>query len=99
MAKKKIIWTPASVESFEEVIDYLERKWTEREIEKFINKTEIVIRYIAEKPFMFRKTNKKNIRETLVPEHNLLVYKIYPNHISLITFWDTRQHPKKKKVK
>ncbi len=46
---------------------------------------------------MFRKTNKKNVREALVTEHNLLVYKIYPDHISLITFWDTRQNPKKKK--
>lgn len=99
MAKKKIVWTPASIETFEEIISYLERKWTEREIEKFIKKTEIVIHYISEKPLMFRKTNKKNVREALVSEHNLLVYKIYPDHISLITFWDTRQHPKKKKLK
>jgi len=46
---------------------------------------------------MFRETNIANVHEALVTPHNLLIYKIYPKRIDLITFWDTRQNPKKKK--
>jgi hypothetical protein len=76
---------------------YLERKWTEREIANFIEATSRIVEYITEHPRMFRKTNKRNIHEALVTPHNLLIYKVYSTRIDLLTFWDTRQHPRKKK--
>jgi plasmid stabilization system protein ParE len=97
MAKKKVIWTSTATNKFNRIIDYMQQKWSDREIEKFVEMTDVVIQYISEKPLMFRKTNKKNVREALITEHNLLIYKIYSDHISLITFWDTRQNPKRKK--
>jgi len=94
---KEIKWTTEAEETFDQIIDYLENNWTEREIERFVIAAEQVIEYISEHPKMFRKTNKKNVHEVLVTPHNLLIYKTYANHIDLITFWDTRQNPRKKK--
>ncbi len=94
---KEIIWSPRSEATFYNVIEYLQAKWTDKEIDNFLNATENVINYISEFPLMFRKTNKKNIHEALITPHNLLIYKIYPDHIFLITFYDTRQSPRKKK--
>jgi len=34
---KVIIWTPEAEETFDSVIEYLERRWTENEIDQFIN--------------------------------------------------------------
>lgn len=48
---------------------------------------------------MFRATNKKNVHEALVTPHNLLIYKVYAHQIEIITFWDTRRNPRKKKFK
>ena len=96
---KEVRWTPESINTFNKIIDYLESKWTSREVENFINATEIVVRFISANPKMFRKTNKKNIREALVTPHNLMIYKINLETIDILTFWDTRQHPKKKKHK
>ncbi len=47
---------------------------------------------------MFRKAHELEIHEAVITPHNLLIYKIYPTHIDLITFWDTRQDPVKKKM-
>lgn len=94
---KKVVWTPEAISTFEKVIAYLEEEWSVQEIQSFIEATGIVVEYISHHPQMFRRTNKRNIREALVTPHNLLIYKIYPDHISLLTFWDTRQHPRKKK--
>ncbi len=94
---KEIIWSPQSEITFFRVLEYLYEHWTEKEVTHFIAATEKVINYIAEHPLMFRKTNRKNIHEALVTPHNLLIYKIYPAKIVLITFYDTRQSPRKKK--
>lgn len=94
---KEIIWSPQSESTFYKVLEYLQENWTEKEINYFLAATEKVINYIAENPLMFRKTNKRNIHEALVTPQNLLIYKIYSNHIVLITFYDTRQSPRKKK--
>ena len=94
---KEIIWSPRSEATFYKVLEYLQDSWTEKEVDNFLTATEKVISYISEYPLMFRKTNKKNIHEALVTPQNLLIYKIYVDHIVLITFYDTRQSPRKKK--
>ena len=40
---KEIIWTPQAQITFNNVIDYLQNKWTEKEIVKFVESTERVI--------------------------------------------------------
>jgi plasmid stabilization system protein ParE len=94
---KEVIWTPTAQKTFNQVIDYLNEKWTESEIINFVSSTDRIVDYIVQNPKMFRKTNKKNIHEAVVTPHNLLIYKIYPTRIYLVTFWDTRRNPKKKK--
>ena len=94
---KQVIWTPEAESTFEKVLAYLFQNWSEKEAQNFIKSTFRVIAYISDHPLMFRKTNKRNVREALVTPHNLLVYKVYADRIDLITFWDTRRNPRKKK--
>ncbi|HYG15924.1 MAG TPA: hypothetical protein VEC12_09235 [Bacteroidia bacterium] len=39
----------------------------------------------------------KNTFEVKVTKHNLLIYKEKKDSIELLMFFDTRQHPRKKK--
>jgi plasmid stabilization system protein ParE len=94
---KEIRWSEEAELTYERVLEYLQAKWTQREINNFIHQTEEVLEYISQSPKMFRKTNRKNVHEALVTPHNLLAYKIYTRHITLIAFWDTRKNPKRKK--
>lgn len=93
---KEVRWTFEAVSTFNAVISYLESDWTEKEITDFVNATDKVIEYISIHPEMFRKTNRKNIREALVTSQNLLIYKINGKYVDLLAFWDTRQNPRKK---
>ena len=43
---KKIIWTPEAELSFESVIHFLQEHWSEKEIVKFVQRAEIVIKHI-----------------------------------------------------
>jgi plasmid stabilization system protein ParE len=94
---KEIKWTIEAEEKFDEILLYLENNWTASEVEKFIEATTKVLNYISEYPLMFRKSKKKNIHEALITEKQLLIYKVKPQHIELITFWDNRQNYNNKK--
>lgn len=48
-------------------VDYLERKWTSKEIENFVTATDRVIKFISKHPKMFRKTNRKNVQRQWSP--------------------------------
>ena len=96
---QKIIWTQQAELTFNHVIAYLQENWSSKEIEKFIVATEEAILLIGRFPKLFRRSSKAGIHEVLITPHNLLVYKITHEAIYLITFWDTRQNPKKKPVK
>mgnify|MGYP005755335255 CR=1 FL=1 len=94
----EIVWTSEADREFERIIEYLLKEWSENEVIEFVKTTDKIIEYISVYPRMFRKTNKRNVHEALVTEHNLMVYKVFKDRIHIITFYDTRQHPRKKKI-
>ena len=91
----KIIWSPEAEKTFEAIIDYLEKHWTEREIRKFVLSTQKTVSLLQQNPFLFRGSEKATIYEVLVSKHNLLLYQISENSkkVELLSFWDTRQNP------
>lgn len=95
----KIVWSPTAIRSFENVIEYLDNKWTLKEIKNFIKLSEKAIHLISQNPYLFRRSEKQNIHEVLITKHNLLLYQVVskPKKVALLVFFDTRQHPKKKK--
>jgi plasmid stabilization system protein ParE len=96
---KKIKWTSEAEETYDRIIQYLESRWTDREIVNFILRTQRVLNFIAENPYLFRRSGRNHVHEALITTHNLLLYRVKPKHIELITFFDTRQNPKKKRVR
>ncbi len=92
----KVIWLPKAEHNFQSVIDYLEGNWTIKEVQNFVQLTDKTIQYIKVFPRLFRKSKRKNVYEALITKHNLMIYQIRNNQIEILTFFDTRQHPKKK---
>lgn len=95
----KIIWSPKSVKTFDKVMDYLTENWTEKEIKSFVKETDHVIYLISKNPYLFRSSVRENVFEGIVTKHNLLLYQVDMDNkiIELLSFFDTRQNPKKKK--
>ena len=94
---KEVVWTDEAVSAFRIIIQYLESEWSKAEVIAFITATDRIIDYISERPRMFRKTGIRNVHEAMITPHNLLIYRIKGSSIQLITFWDTRRNPKRKK--
>ena len=92
----QIIWLSKAESRYQEIIEFLKYKWNDRVIETFIAQTEKVLNQIKQRPTLFRRSAKMNIHEALITKHNLLIYRINGSNIELLTFYDTRQDPKKK---
>ena len=54
----EIIWSAKARITFFNVLDYLEKNWSQREIIQFYNRTEIVLRAIKINPGIFPVSQK-----------------------------------------
>lgn len=93
-----VIWTAKARITFYRILDYLDENWTKKEIIQFNDRTQMVIGAIIRNPGIFPYSIKnKEIRKALIDRNNSLFYKIDLLHqkIYLLTFFDSRQDPKR----
>jgi len=92
------IWTAKARITYFQVMDYLEKNWTKKEVLQFYNRVEIIIRTIQKNPGIYPESQYiKDIRKAFVDKNNSLFYMVdhSNNRIFLLTFFDNRQNPKK----
>jgi plasmid stabilization system protein ParE len=100
VSEMEIIWTKKARLTYFCVLDYLKENWTKQELIQFSNKTEVILKALTKKPYMFVASGKhKNIRKAIIDKNNSLFYQVDKKNrrIYLLTFFDNRQNPKKLK--
>ncbi len=76
---QEILWTDSSKTSFNDIIEYLRQGWTDREVERFINRTLKMIAVLRRYPEMCRPSSKrKNVRIGILEKHTQLIYYYKP---------------------
>lgn len=94
----KIKWTKRAEKSFDNIVTFIENKWSEKSAEEFVKKTNRVLTQISEQPEIFEESEKKGIRKGLIARKTSVFYRIYQNYIRLLFFWDNRRDPNKLKL-
>jgi len=95
-----VLWTREASDTFDDRIAYLQKHFSQREINNFKARVEAYLDTLSQKPFIGKQTGKnKNVHIGLIIPPVSLVYRIKEsNHtIELISFFDNRQDPKKLK--
>lgn len=93
----EIYWTQEAITTYNNVIEYLEDNWTEREILMFTNQVSNTLNLLAKGNVVFRQSVKRSYNETLITKHNLLIYRIVNQRVELITFGIPVSTPARKK--
>ena len=58
-----ILWTDSAKISFSKIVDYLQKEWTQLEVEKFVTRTDEWLSTLKRYPGMCRpSTKRKNVR-------------------------------------
>jgi plasmid stabilization system protein ParE len=94
----KITWSALAVKTYLSNIEYLQKEWTQKEIDNFIVATERKLDLLKAQPHMGAVTHKRsNIRKTAIVKRILLVYRFQKRkgEIELLRFFNTWQHPNK----
>ena len=95
----KIIWTDEAFKNLENIIAYLEKFWTEKEIRKFARLLDKQLLLIRKNPALSPFSKKSNeIRKSVLTKQITLYYRIIETEIYLIALFDSRQNPDKLKI-
>ncbi len=95
---QKIVWSPLAAQTYISNIEYLQKEWTQKEIEKFTAATERKLNLLKLQPDIGVITHKRNhVRKTPIVKRILLIYryKKRKGEIELLRFFNTWQNPKK----
>ena len=92
----KLIWSEEALNNLKGIIDYLENKWTKREIKKFAQLLNRQFELIEGNPFLFAESDKSNgLRKSVLSSQTTIYYQIVDFEIRIITLFDNRQNPNK----
>lgn len=95
----KIIWTDEAFQNLQNIINFLEKFWTEKEISKFVRLLDKQLMLIKQNPALYPFSQKsKNIRKSVLTKQITLYYRVDKADIHLITLFDNRQNPDKLKL-
>ena len=95
---EEIVWSPIAVETFEQIINYLQNKFGEVATLNFVQQVDDKIKLISSRPTMFRATGKKkNTFITSIGNKTTLTYRYLPKlkKIEIVVFWG-KQNPESK---
>jgi plasmid stabilization system protein ParE len=91
-----IIWTKRAEKGYAEIIDYLSKNFTEKEIRKFVRQTHQFFDLLAQYPQMLGSTQRyKNLHRGPINKYTILTYRVKPkeHQIELINIRSTRKIP------
>ena len=94
----EIVWTNRAEKGLSKTIEYLKSNWTKKEIVRFAERTEVIIRVICKNPNIFPASIKhKSIRKAAIDKNNSFFYQVDSVNriIYILTFYENRQNPQK----
>lgn len=93
----EIVWTEKADETFDEIVSWIEKRFTQKEVDHFVITTYEVLDNIKELPKSYPASKTlKRVRKVVIHPHSSLYYRVQKKEIELLFFWDNRRNPKDK---
>lgn len=92
----KIIWSDEALNNLRDIIDYLEIRWSKKELKKFSKLLDKKLESIKIRPQLYPQSNKsKGLRRCVLSKQTTIYYRLNEFEIRIISLFDNRQHPNK----
>lgn len=88
----KILWTDEAINNLVDILDYLLKNWTQREIDNFKSRLSKQIRLIQQNPNLFpiSKYNSR-LHRAVLSKHTIVFYEVSGQIIYLVYLFNTKQ--------
>ena len=94
----RVKWNKRAIKRFDEILKYIESEFGSRTAKAFVRRSFTIIETLQEYPELgSQEVADKKIRGFLITKHNRVFYRYNDKELVILNFFDTRQHPTKKK--
>ena len=91
---RKVEWSLEAQINLNNIITYLEKEWTEKEIRYFSERLDKQLSTILLTPDIYKKSSRKTgLRECQITNHNTIFYTYDDEKLYIVTVFDNRQDP------
>jgi hypothetical protein len=87
----RIEWTFASKEDYWKNIEYLENRWSRKEVLNFINEVDYSLSLLTKENINFTKSSYRNVYKMVIIKQITMYYSIDNETIYLLRFWNNHQ--------
>lgn len=94
----EILWTDLALEELSETVGYLEREFSQKEIDNLGDEIERISSIISQNPNIFPHSDKLKTRKAVILKYNTLYYRIMNDQVEILSFFSNRQSPDKMKL-
>lgn len=89
----EVRWTEEAEFTFDHIVTLIQNGWGSQAALNFRNKTRKTLIVISTFPLSFQAAGIDEVRKTVITSQTAVFYEIYPDHVTLLYFWDNRQNP------
>jgi len=94
----KIFWTNEAINNLEEILDYLQSRWSEREIENFKKQLSKQINLIEQNPKLFPVSHfNPRLRKAVLSKQTTIFYEVSGKTVYLVYLFNNRKDIKRVK--
>ena len=94
----EILWTDLALEELSETVEYLEREFSQKEIDNLGDEIERITSIISQNPNIFPHSDRLQTRKAVILKFYTLYYRIMNDQVEILSFFSNRQSSKKKKL-
>ena len=99
MADKSLRWSDRALKENRKLTDYLLSDWGDKIASRVSEQIEKATQRIQQTPLQFPIFSKqKNVRRAVISPQTSIFFKVYRTEIVIISVFDNRQNPKKRKL-
>ena len=93
--KLDIIWSKKAALGYSEILQYLDKEWTEREVKNFEIEVNQFLNKLSKYPSILKGSKKTNLRRGPINKLTMLTYRVdeKKNQLQLINIRGARQQP------
>lgn len=89
----KLFWSDEAINNLESILNYLQSRWTQREVDVFKKRLSKQLNLITNNPKLFPKSDyNPRLRKAVLSKQTIIFYEISGKTINLVYVFNNRQN-------
>ncbi|WMJ74879.1 type II toxin-antitoxin system RelE/ParE family toxin [Cytophagaceae bacterium ABcell3] len=90
----EVVWSEEAENQLDDIVEYLEENWTEKETEKLFKRLEDALKQVSEQLQRFKRSERKEgAREFQLSLHTTLFYSYNTERLEVLLLWPNKNDP------